>query len=69
VHVGPTDGRLVEIKQRTTEPYGSPPAMVNGWKHTNVMPQWDDDGGVEIEQTDPLPVMLVALMLDVVSGG
>jgi hypothetical protein len=43
--------------------------MVNGWKHTNVMPQWDDDGGVEIEQTDPLPVMLVALMLDVVSGG
>ncbi len=69
VHVGPTDGRLVEIKQRTTEPYGSPPAMVNGWKHTNITPQWDDDGGVEIEQTDPLPVMLVALMLDVVSGG
>lgn len=69
VHVGPTDGQLVEIKQRTTEPYGSPPALMNGWKHTNIAPKWDDDGGLEIEQSDPLPVMVTALVLDTVSGG
>lgn len=69
VSAGPTDGVLVPIRQRTTEPYGSPPALMNGWKHLNIAPQWDDDGGVEIKQTDPLPVTLVALVLDVVSGG
>lgn len=69
VHIGPTDGELVEVKQRTTEPYGSPPALMNGWKHINLQPEWQDDGGVEIEQTDPLPVTVLALVFDVVSGG
>jgi hypothetical protein len=69
VSIGPADGNLVPIRQRTTEPYGSPPAMMNGWKHVNIAPQWDDDGAIEIEQTDPLPVTVVALVLDVVSGG
>jgi hypothetical protein len=69
VKIGPTDGRLVEVKQRTTEPYGSPPALMNGWRDTNIVPKWDEDGGLEITQTNPLPVMLVALVLDTVSGG
>lgn len=69
VHVGPTDGTLVEVKQRTTEPFGSPPALYTGWKHVNIAPQWQDDGGIEIEQTDPLPVTVLAMVLDTVSGG
>jgi hypothetical protein len=69
VHVGPADGRLVEVKQRTNEPYGSPPALFTGWKHVNVTPLWQDDGGIEIEQTDPLPVTVLAMVLDVVPGG
>lgn len=69
VHVGPTDGNLVEVKQRTSEPMGAAPTMINGWKHVNIAPLWTDDGGVEIEQTDPLPVTLVAMVLDTVAGG
>lgn len=69
IHIGPTDGDLVEVKQRTTEPFGSPPGLINGWKHVNIKPMWQDDGGIEIEQTDPLPVTVLAMVLDVVAGG
>lgn len=69
VHVGPTTGRLVEAKQRTTEPYDSPPEMRTGWLHVNVAPKWDDDGGLAIEQDDPLPLTVLALALETVSGG
>lgn len=69
VKVGPADGRLVEIKQRTTEPMGSPPEPINGWRDLNIAPQWQDDGAVEVEQTNPLPVMVTAMVLEVVSGG
>ncbi len=69
IHIGPTDGTLVEVKQRTTEPYGSPPELVNGWKHVNLAPLWQDDGGVEITQDDPLPITVLAMVLDTVAGG
>jgi hypothetical protein len=69
VHVGPADGVLTEVKQRMNEPYGSPPALMTGWKHTNITPRWEDDGGIEVEQTGPLPVTVLAVVLDTVSGG
>lgn len=69
VHVGPTTGRLVEAKQRTTEPYDSPPEMRTGWLHVNVAPKWDDDGGLAIEQEDPLPLTVLAIAMETVSGG
>lgn len=68
VKVGPIDGTLREIKQRTTEPYGSPPTPMNGWHEVAIDPQWNEDGGVEVEQTNPLPVMITAMRLEVVSG-
>lgn len=69
IHIGPTDSKLVEVKQRTTEPYGSPPNLINGWKHVNIQPQWQDDGSVVIQQPDPLPVTVLCMVLDEVSGG
>jgi hypothetical protein len=69
VRVGPADGRLVEAKQRTTEPYGSPPSMKTGWLHVTVAPKWDDDAGMLIEQNDPLPITVLAMALETVSGG
>jgi hypothetical protein len=69
VKLGPADGTLYEIKQRTTEAYGTAPEMMQGWHHTNVAPKWDSDGAVEIEQSDPLPVTILAMVLDVTVGG
>jgi hypothetical protein len=69
VRVGPADGTLYEIKQRTTEVYGAAPEMLQGWQHTNIAPKWDADGAVEIEQTDPLPVTILAMVLHVSVGG
>lgn len=69
VHIGPADGRLVEVKQRTSEPYGTPPALMTGWRDVNLFPKWQDDGAVELEQNDPLPVTVLAMVLDVSAAG
>lgn len=69
VHLGPTDSKLIEVKQRTTEPYGSPPNLIDGWKHTNAQPLWQDDGGIVVQQPDPLPVTILCLVLDTSVGG
>lgn len=69
VRLGPSDGTLYQIKQRTTEAYGTAPEMMQGWHHTNVAPRWDSDGAIEIEQSDPLPVTILAMVLDVTVGG
>jgi hypothetical protein len=69
VHIGPTDGELEEVKQRTDEPYDSAPDLINGWEHVTISPQWQDDGSVELEQPDPLPVTVLAMVFDVVASG
>jgi hypothetical protein len=69
MHVGPTDGRLVEAKRRTTESYGVPPSIRTGWDHLNLQPMWDDDAGVTVRMTNPLPLTVLALVVDVTAGG
>ncbi len=69
MHVGPTDGRLVEAKRRTTETYGVAPAIRTGWDHLNLQPMWDDDAGVTVRMTNPLPLTVLALVVDVTAGG
>lgn len=69
VMAGPDDSRLVELKQRTTETYDDAPALMDGWKKVNIVGRWQDDGSVVVVQEDPLPVTILAMVLDVVSGG
>jgi hypothetical protein len=66
--IGPTNGRLVGVKRRRNEDYGTPPALKTGWDHVNVPPLWDDDGGVTVRVTDPLPQTVLAMVLDVTAG-
>lgn len=68
MHVGPTGGRMVEAKRRTTESYGEPPALRTGWDHLNVAPKWDDDAGVTVQMRTPLPLTVLAMVLDVTAG-
>lgn len=67
--VGPTGGRLTETKRRTSEPYGTPPALRTGWDHITVTPAWDDDGGITVRNENPLPMTVLAMVLDVTAGG
>lgn len=69
IWIGPDTDHLVEAKQRTTEPYGSPPALKTGEVPVMLTPSWADSGGVCIRQTDPLPLTIVALTLEVALGG
>ena len=69
VMVGPDFSHLRAYRQRTTEPYGSPPARKSGEIEVTLDNQWGTSGQVCIRQSDPLPLTLVALTTELVIGG
>lgn len=69
INAGPTYADVRPIPQRTTEPYGSPPNLFSGEVSQVFTPKWNDDGQIALQQTDPLPVTLLSLTLDVAVGG
>ncbi len=68
IFVGPNPNELVEAKQRTTEPYGSPPALKSEEIQVMVTPTWADSGSVYVRQSDPLPLTIVSMSLEVAVG-
>lgn len=61
--------KLTQVKQRTTEPYGSPPRWISGeFKHM-VKAAWTEGGQVFVRQADPLPVTLVSMTIEAAIGG
>lgn len=69
IFAGPSFERLVEAKQRTTEPYGSPPALKSEEIPIAITPSWTDNGQVCVRQSDPLPLTIVSMSLEVSIGG
>ncbi len=69
VFAGPDFDTLTEFKQRTTEPYGSPPSLHTGQIEIAIMGSWGDDGQVYVRQVDPLPLTITAATLEVAVGG
>ena len=69
IFAGPSADQLVEAKQRTVEPYGSPPDLKTQDIKIMLTPQWQDNGQLFVRQTDPLPLTVVALTLEVAMGG
>jgi hypothetical protein len=69
IFVGPDADHLVAAKQRTTEPYGSPPRLKSEEIDVMLTPSWRDSGQVFIRQTDPLPLTIVSLTLEIALGG
>ena len=65
IWAGPDESRLVEHKQRTTEPPGSPPRLKTGQIEITVRPDWNDYGQIFVQQRDPLPLSLVSLTTEV----
>jgi hypothetical protein len=69
IFAGPSFDKLVEVKERTTEPYGAPPALKSGEVSVAVTPSWGADGAVCVRQSDPLPLTIVSLAMDVAAAG
>lgn len=69
IFVGPAFDKLTEVKQRTTELYGSPPVLKTDEIQISITPSWGANGQVCIRQTAPLPLTVTGLALDVVIGG
>jgi hypothetical protein len=69
IFIGPNPQNLVEAKQRTTEPYGSPPALKTEEIQIMLTPTWLDSGQVYVRQSDPLPLTIVGMTLEVAVGG
>lgn len=68
IWVGPDADNLTEAKQRTTEPYGSPPELKTREIPVMTSPTWADGGQVFVRQSDPLPLTVVSLTTEVAIG-
>lgn len=66
--IGPYGGRLIAYKQRTTEPYGSPPDLATREIQVSVAPSWGDSAQIHVRQADPLPITIVGLSMEVAIG-
>lgn len=62
--VGPLDGRMIEIKQRTNEPYGSPPDLVTMVQDVNIAPSWNKEAQLRVQQMAPLPLTILSVAID-----
>lgn len=66
--VGPDFSHLTPAKLRTTEPYGSPPNLVSDEFEIVTTPAWAASGQMCVQQSDPLPVDLASMTLEVALG-
>lgn len=69
VFVGPTLSRTTEMKQRTTEPYGSPPNAISDVVKIVINPSWNYNATISVRQPNPLPVTVLSMTLDTALGG
>lgn len=68
IFAGPSSDRLVQYKQRTTEPWGTPPALKTQEIEIDVKQAWGDGAQIFVRQSDPLPITLVSMSLEVAIG-
>jgi hypothetical protein len=59
---------LTTYKQRTTEPYGTPPKLLTGSFELTLPPEWQDEGQIYIRQSAPLPITVVGITMLVSIG-
>jgi hypothetical protein len=67
--VGPSVDELVAVPPLAYQADGVTPALVNGEFRVDIMPAFTAEGGVVIAQTQPLPLTVCDVTLEVVFGG
>jgi hypothetical protein len=69
IWAGPTLTQLTEVKQRTTENYGEPTRPTSDEVRLTVAPAWSNGGQLWVQQTDPLPLTITAMVPEIQTGG
>ncbi len=64
IAIGPDADHLTEMKMRSEEAFGEPPALVSEELPLAVSPKWTDNGQIVIRQTKPLPLTIVSWAAD-----
>ena len=68
VWFGPDSTRLDEMKLREFEGFGDPTSLFTGDKVLPFQPNWNRDGRIFIEQPDPVPMTILAVIPEVTAG-
>jgi hypothetical protein len=70
IKAGPDEDHLREYKQRRSEPYNSPPDLIESDEiEIKVDNAWQHNGQILVRQSDPLPITVVSITLDAAIGG
>lgn len=73
VKAGPSITQLREYGQRTNEPYDSPPALIGNEEGVDIeiplTPAWTGAGQIVVSHSEPLPLTVLSMALDVAIGG
>ncbi len=69
IFAGPTFDKLVEAKQRSNENYGSAPGLKTEEIALVLTPTWASSGQLCIRQGDPLPLTVLSITVELVTGG
>lgn len=62
IYAGPDEAHLREHKQRKLEDYGEPTRLTTGLVEIQTVAQWDKQGLVMVQQKDPLPISVLAVV-------
>lgn len=66
---GPDRDHMREIKYGLPASWGQPSSWITGDKDVTMSPSWNKDGYIVVQQRDPLPMTILAVVPDVVVGG
>lgn len=68
VKVGQTDDTLVAFQDTTDEEYGSVAMLRSATLNIETLPLWDPDGQIIVENSDPTPLTVLSMVLEVALG-
>lgn len=66
--VGTTFDTAAEIKERVSQPYGHPIAVITGDERITMDPSWNEEGQVCAIQVYPLPATILGIIPEIVIG-
>lgn len=68
IQAGPAFDKLTDVMQRTGEEISDTPLPVTGVVDVILEPQWSQDGSVCVRQSNPLPLTVLSMGLEVALG-
>jgi hypothetical protein len=68
IFAGPDFGHLTEYAQRTNEDYGDPTRDVSEEIEMTLEPNWSTSGQVAIRESDPVPISILSMAVEVTLG-